>query len=216
MDTKIFRSMSYGVYIVTTLDGGRPVGCIANSIMQITSSPATVAVSINHDNYTNACMEREGRFAFHILGEQSDPSLIGRFGFQSGRDTDKFAGLDYETKDGLPIVKGVCGYVTCKIIQKMETSTHTVFLGEVTDAGRMDDVGRAMSYAYYHEVLKGKSPSKAPTYLPEEPAAAPEQKAPAASRYVCQVCGYVYEGETLPEGFTCPICHVGAERFTKQ
>ena len=80
MDTKVFRSMSYGVYVVGSMDGDRPVGCIANSIMQITSSPATVAVSLNHDNYTNGCVAKSGVFSFSILGQKSDPGLIGGFG----------------------------------------------------------------------------------------------------------------------------------------
>ena len=85
MNTNVFRNLSYGVYVVTTLDGSRPTGCVANSVMQITSSPATIAVSMNHDNYTNDCMKRAGVFAVSILSEKSDPSLIGQFGFQSGR-----------------------------------------------------------------------------------------------------------------------------------
>ena len=92
MNTKVLRSLSYGVYITTTMDGQRPTGCITNSVMQITSSPATVAVSVNHDNYTNGCIEKNGFFAVSILTVDSDASLIGRFGFQSGRDVDKFEG----------------------------------------------------------------------------------------------------------------------------
>ena len=98
MNTNVFRNLSYGVYVVTTLDGSRPTGCVANSVMQITSSPATIAVSMNHDNYTNDCMKRAGVFAVSILSEKSDPSLIGQFGFQSGRDTDKFAGVRLRLK----------------------------------------------------------------------------------------------------------------------
>ncbi len=96
MDTNIFTKMSYGVYIVSTMDGERPTGCIANSIMQITSSPATVAVSINHDNYTNGCIEKTGKFSYSILAEDSDTGLIGNFGFRSGKDVDKFQHVDYE------------------------------------------------------------------------------------------------------------------------
>jgi len=96
MDINIFRKMSYGVYIVSSLDGERPTGCIANSIMQITSSPATVAVSVNHDNYTNGCIEKTGKFAFSIMAKDSDAGLIGNFGFRSGKDVDKFEHVDYE------------------------------------------------------------------------------------------------------------------------
>ena len=94
MNMNIFRSMSYGVYIVSTMDGDRPTGCTANSIMQITSDPATVAASINHNNYTNSCIEKTGKFAFSILAEESDPSLIGNFGFRSGKDADSSARIE--------------------------------------------------------------------------------------------------------------------------
>ena len=158
MNKNVFRNLSYGVYIVSTLDGTRNTGCVANSIMQITSSPATVAVSMNHDNYTNSCIQNTGKFAVSILSEASGSSLIGRFGFQSGKDINKFDGTDFDVKEGLPIITDSCGYIVCKVINKMETSTHTVFLGEVIDG---DTIGNtpAMTYAYYHNVVKGKSPA---------------------------------------------------------
>lgn len=231
MNTNIFRSMSYGVYVVGTMDGDRPTGCVANSIMQITSSPATVAVSINHDNYTNKCIKESGKFSFSILSERSDASLIGTFGFQSGKDADKFQGVDHEIVSGCPVVKDSCGYVVCRVIDTMETATHTVFLGEVTDGDVYDSQSDPMTYAYYHKVVKGKSPKNAPTYLPEEEAgtkaagtagepvpagtADEDKKSEGKSRWVCQVCGYVYEGETLPEDYKCPICKQGADKFAR-
>lgn len=214
MNFDVFRDMSYGVYIVTTMDGERPTGCVANSIMQITSSPATIAVSMNHDNYTNRCIEQSGKFAFSILGEQSDSSLIGTFGFQSGKNVNKFDGIDFEIKEGMPVIKDSCGYVTCKVINKMETETHTVFLGEVIDGDVFEKAGTAMTYAYYHKVVKGKSPRNAPTYLPEEDKKEAKQNT-SASRYVCTVCGYIYEGDELPRDFICPICKQGADKFKK-
>ena len=217
MNTSVFRDMSYGVYVVSTMDGERPTGCIANSIMQITSSPATVAVSINHDNYTNGCIRNAGMFAFSILAENSDSGLIGRFGFQSGKDTDKFQDVDYEMAQGMTVVKNTCGYVVCKTVNQMETKTHTVFLGEVVEADIYEGMGDAMTYAYYHKVVKGKSTKNAPTYLPEEAG----EEAPGAEvvkgkeKYVCQVCGYIHEGGPLPEDFRCPVCGVGADKFNK-
>lgn len=208
MDHSIFRSMTYGVYITTSVDGGRPVGCITNSNTQITSSPATVSVSVNHGNYTNACIEKSGMFAYTILSVESDPSLIGRFGFASSRDTDKFGGLDVEWIEGVPAVKAGCGYVVCRVIGKMETSTHTVFLGEVVEAKALSPE-IAMSYSYYHQVIRGKSPKNAPTYIAEE-----EPKAEGAKkRYQCQICGHIYEGDALPEDYVCPLCRHGAQDF---
>lgn len=214
MNTNAFRNLSYGVYIISTLDGERPTGCVANSAMQITSSPATIAVSVNHDNYTNSCIQKTGKFAVSILSEESDATLIGTFGFQSGKEVNKFDGVQALEKEGISVVADACAYVVCKVIDKMETATHTVFLGEVIDADVLKKA-EPMTYAYYHKVVKGKSPKNAPTYLPEEK----EEKADDA-KWVCSICGYVYDGETpfeeLPEDFQCPICKQPKEKFVKQ
>lgn len=167
MDNKVFTKLSYGVYAVTTWDSGRPTGCIANSAMQITSNPATVAISINHNNYTNGCIDQSSKFAISVLKEQTDPLVIGTLGFFSGRDTNKFEKVSYELKDYMPVVTDACGYIVCNVINKMETETHTVFLGEVV-AGEVMSEEDPMTYAYYHKVIKGKSPKNAPTYQPEE------------------------------------------------
>jgi flavin reductase (DIM6/NTAB) family NADH-FMN oxidoreductase RutF/rubredoxin len=185
--------------------------------MQITSSPATIAVSINHDNFTNQCISDTGKFTISILSEGSDPGIIGNFGFQSGRTVNKYDATAYEMVNGLPVVSDACGYLVCEVIDKMETSTHTVFLGAVKDAEVLKG-GEAMTYAYYHKVVKGKSPKAAPTYLPEEDEkeTKPDGSAGAPTkRYVCQVCGYVYEGTHLPEDYKCPVCGVGADRFVE-
>ena len=208
-----FRNMSYGVYIVSTLDGERPTGCVANSAMQITSEPATIAVSINHDNYTNACIEKTGKFAISILTEQSDPGLIGTFGFQSGKDVNKFEGVEAVVQEGISVVADACSYLVCKVINKMETATHTVFLGEVIAADVLKDE-EAMTYAYYHKVVKGKSPKNAPTYIAEEEPVQKEEK------WVCGICGYEYRGEIpfeeVPEQFVCPDCKQPKSVFVKK
>lgn len=218
MNKNVFRNLSYGVYIVSTLDGTRNTGCVANSIMQITSSPATIAVSMNHDNYTNSCIQDSGKFAVSILSETSAPSLIGQFGFQSGKDVDKFDKVDFTIKEGLPVLNDSCGYIVCKVIDKMETSTHTVFLGEVIDGDTIES-SPAMTYAYYHNVVKGKSPKNAPTYIAEEDSSPKKEpsESTASSKWVCQICGYVYDGdvpfEELPDTYVCPICKQSKDKF---
>ena len=163
MDKTALFDLSYGVYVVTTWDKGTPKGCVANSAMQITSSPATIAVSINHDNYTHGCIEATGTFAINILSEDVSPLLIGTFGFRTGRDCNKFEEFEPVLKNYLPVLPQAMTYITCKVIDKMETATHTVFLGEVTDAGHLQE-GTPMTYAYYHKVIKGAAPKNAPTY----------------------------------------------------
>lgn len=215
INASAFYNLSYGVYVVSTLDGARPTGCIANSAMQITSSPATIAVSMNHDNYTNVCIEKTGKFAISVLTEQSDPGLIGKFGFQSGKNINKFDGVEAKVEEGISIVADACSYLVCKVINKMETTTHTVFLGEVIAADVLKDEP-AMTYAYYHKVIKGKSPKNAPTYIPEEK---PEEKVEAkeGGKWVCSVCGYEYAGmipfEEVPEEFVCPLCKQPKSKF---
>lgn len=215
MNTNIFRSMSYGVYVVSVMDKGRPTGCIANSIMQVTSTPATVAVSISHENYTNSCIDTAGVFAYSILSEESDPGIIGTFGFQSGKNVNKFDSIAYEVAEGVPVVKDSCGYVVCNVIDKMETATHTVFIGEVTEGKVYEGAPDVMTYAYYHKVVKGKSPKNAPTYLPDTEVTEDRdgKESSAAHRWVCRICGYVHEGEVLPGDFICPVCRQGADKF---
>ena len=210
MNMNVFNNLSYGVYIITTLDGDRPTGCTANCAMQITNMPSTIAISINHDNFTNQCIEKTGKFAISILSVNSDPKMIGTFGFQSGKEIDKFEHTEYELVDGIPVIKDSCGYIICNVINKMETDTHTVFLGEVILGEVFEGMGDPMTYAYYHSELKGKSSKNAPTYVPEE-----ENKKTSGTKYVCQVCKYVYEGDELPPDFICPICGKGADKFTK-
>ena len=166
MNTNAIYKLSYGVYVVSTWDNGRATGCTANSAMQITSKPATIAVSINHDNYTNKCIQESGRFAISILGEHTNPGVIGTFGFKSGRDCNKFEEVEQVVKSYMPVVADACAYIVCEVVDKWETETHTVFLGKVLDADLLkeDDV---MTYAYYHNVRKGKSPKNAPTYQGE-------------------------------------------------
>lgn len=163
MNKSAIFKLSYGVYVVTTWNNGKATGCTANSAMQITSDPATIAVSINHNNFTNECIKDTGVFAINILGESCDPMVIGNFGFKSGRDNNKFADYDALIKNYLPVVPKASAYITCKVVDTMETSTHTVFLGEVTDADVLNN-DEPMTYAYYHNVIKGKSPKNAPTY----------------------------------------------------
>lgn len=219
MSDIITQKLSYGVYVVTSLLNGTPQGCIANCAMQITSSPATLAVSINHDNFTNRCIKSTGKFAVSVLAVDSSSALIGTFGFKSGKDVDKFNGVDFRFEDGLPIINDSCGYIVCDVIDTWETDTHTVFLGKI---GKTETFGNReqMTYDYYHKVIKGTSPKHAPTYIPpeklaEKPLPVVEPTRSAKTKFVCTVCGYEYEGEELPEGFVCPLCGVGTEYFEK-
>lgn len=166
MNNNVFRNLSYGVYIVSCKINEKYTGCTVNSIMQITSEPATIALSVNHDNYTHFCINEEKEFAVSILSEESNPLSIGTFGFRSGRDFDKFGAIPYTVIDGLPVIKDACAYLICKLTDKIETKTHTLFLADVINGDFIDNK-TPMTYSYYHNVIKGKSPKTAPTYIKE-------------------------------------------------
>ena len=210
MDKKVLRNLSYGVYVVTSRDKDKNVGCIANSIMQVTSNPSVIAVSINHDNYTNKVIKENNKFGVSILKETTDVKIIGTFGYKSSRDNDKFDGINYKEISEIPVLENTCGYMVCKVIDTMETSTHTIFLGEVIEA---DDYSteNAMTYKYYHENLKGSSPKNAPTY--EETSTSQVDKESKKRKWRCSICGYIHEADELPDDFKCPICGVGKEYF---
>ncbi len=212
MNIKTAEKLSYGVYIVTAWIDGKPTGCVANCVMQVTAEPATFAVSINRDSFTNECIKKTGKFAVSILAETSAPSLIGTFGFKSGRDTDKFADIDYAVKAKMPVINDTCGYIVCDVIDTMETATHTVFLGDLKDADLFGDK-KPMTYEYYHKVIKGKAPKSAPTYVADDEPQSAEKK--PMRKFKCDICGYVYEGEELPSDYVCPICGVGPDMFTE-
>lgn len=217
MALNIKQKLSYGMYAVTSVANNKAQGCIANCAVQITSEPATFAVSINHDNYTNECIKNSGKFAISVLAVDCDPALIGLLGFKSGRDVDKFASIAYRTVLGLPVIADSIGYIVCEVIDTMETSTHTVFLGRLMESETLDD-REPMTYEYYHRVIKGSSPKNAPTYVSDnrqDQGASASERQQKKRRFVCTVCGYEYEGDELPDDIICPICGVGKELFTE-
>jgi len=229
MDPKAFYKLSYGLYIIASAKDGKFNGQIANTVFQISSQPATIAISINKQNLTHDFIESSGMFSITVLKKETSMQFIGKFGFKSGRDINKFEGVDYKTADGVPVIleNGVA-YLIAKVVNKVDVSTHTVFIGEVVDAEILSS-SEPMTYAYYHEVKKGKSPKTAPTYIENEKK---ENKDTAGGKkmkkYRCTVCGYIYDPEKgdpdnginpgtpfedLPDNWTCPVCGVTKEDF---
>ena len=206
MDNNVLKNLSYGVYIVSTACGGKSTGCVANSLMQITND--TIAVSINHNNFTNECINKSKKFVISILGVNCDENVIPVFGFQSGHDIDKFEGIKTIKVEGIDVIENSVGYIVCELVNKMETETHTVFLGKITN-GEVLHEQIPMTYAYYHAVKNGLSPKNAPTYI--------EEHAKSRVAYRCKICGYIYEGDISnePETYVCPICKKGKEFFEK-
>jgi flavin reductase (DIM6/NTAB) family NADH-FMN oxidoreductase RutF/rubredoxin len=206
------------------MDGDRPTGCIVNTVFQITSKNPIIAISINKGNYTYDVIKKTNAFSVSIISEETNPLVISMFGFSSGKDKNKFEEFDYEIVDNLPVLKeNTCGTMFCKVVSFTETPTHFVVLASVEKAFNGSDAN-PMTYKYYHEVIKGSAPKNAPSYVAPEILAeenAKESKPVKEEkplRYVCDVCGYVYEGDITkePDSFVCPICGVDKSHFKLQ
>ncbi len=229
VDSKAFRALSYGLYVVTSRDGGRLNGQIANPVVQVTSQPPQLAVALNKENLTHEFVAKSGVFAVSVLEEETPMSFIGLFGFKSGREANKLSQVSYQVGEtGAPLVTDhAVAVMEARVVKAIDVGTHTIFVGEVVGA-RVVKVGNPMTYAYYHRVKGGRSPKRAPTYQEE----APEGEIPFGGlKYICNVCGYIYDPakgdpdhgvspgtsfEALPEDWVCPVCGAGKESFSPQ
>lgn len=208
MDKNVLRNLSYGMYVIGSKDD-RYVGCIANTVVQITNNPISIAISINHNNYTNEIIKKTNKFSISILSEKSNPEIIGTFGYTSSKDVDKFKNFETNELEGIPVLTDSCGNIVCRVTNTIETSTHTIFLGEVIAMENFTD-DKPMTYSYYHNILKGKSSKNSPTYIEEE-----TETSEKLTIWKCNICGYETEMDELPDDYKCPICGQPKSAFTK-
>jgi rubredoxin/flavin reductase (DIM6/NTAB) family NADH-FMN oxidoreductase RutF len=237
--------VSYGLYVVSSMKDGRPNGQIANTVFQIAPEPPKIAVSINRLNLTWEYIKHSGIFTVSVLSTDAPMTFIGTFGFKSGRDINKFDKCKFKSgsETGAPIVLDyTLSFLEAKVVDSVDVGSHTVFIGEVVDCDMVAE-GEPMTYAYYHQIKKGKTPERAATYIKQEARtgepAAPQEKGKgsldseegAMKKYVCSVCGYIYDPEKgdpdsgvapgtsfedLPDDWVCPVCGVGKDQFNPQ
>jgi flavin reductase (DIM6/NTAB) family NADH-FMN oxidoreductase RutF len=165
------HKLSYGVYVVTSKKDGRLNGQIANTVFQVTSEPPTIAVSINRQNLTWEFIRASRVLAASVLCQETPLTFIGRFGFKSGRDIDKFQGISYKIGEtGAPVVlEHAVAYLEARVVNEVDVGTHTIFISEVVSAEVVTDEV-CMTYDYYHQIKGGKTPQAAATYLAEKKA----------------------------------------------
>jgi len=226
MNLKALYAISYGLYVIGSRKGDRLNGQIANTVIQVCSEPPTISVCINKGNLSHEFIKHSGAYTVSILSQDTPLSFIGSFGFKSGRDSDKFDGVNYRIgQTQAPIVlDNSLAYLEAKVINDVDVGTHTIFVGELVAAEVLRE-GEPMTYAYYHQVKRGTTPKTAPSYIKEQKAAAPK-----AAKYTCTVCGYVYDPEKgdpesgiapgtpfeqLPEDWVCPVCGAAKDEFEK-
>ena len=202
MNKKAMYKLSYGLFVLSTSLDGRDYGCIINTAAQVTSEPNRISIAVNKANYTHDMILRSERFNISILSEGASFAIFQRFGFQSGRTVDKFAGYDacVRSENGiLYVTEGTNGFISATVEQAIDLGSHTLFIASVDDMDVLSNVPSA-TYAYYQSSIKPR---------PEKPANG------GKTVWRCTVCGYVYEGEELPADFVCPLCKHPASDFEK-
>jgi len=206
--------ISYGLYIVSSGNKTKGNGFISNSVFQVTSEPARFAVCCNKNNFSADIIQNCGAFAVSILDVNASSSLFGTFGYKSGKDVDKMAGMNLKYGDTMvPIVLDDCiAFIECKVVQVVDVGTHLMFIGELVNAEVLDDTKEPLTYLYYRKVKKGVAPKNAPTYI-DKSKLETKPKDSLLKKYKCPTCGYIYDEEKeivkfkdLPDDWVCPAC----------
>lgn len=233
MNIEAFFKVTYGLFILGSKSkDGKLNGHINNTTMQVTSEPPRFTVTSNNDNLTTEYIKESGVFAVSILQQDTDINFMGPWGFQTGRDINKFSeNLNYKIgKTGAPVVLDNCvAYIECKVLNTIDVGTHLIFVGEVVDADILDNPQKPLTYTYYRDVIKGTSPKNAPTYVDKSKLKESKKtKEKSGQKYQCIICGYIYDPETgdpdsgiqpgtafenVPDDWQCPVCGVTKNDF---
>jgi flavin reductase (DIM6/NTAB) family NADH-FMN oxidoreductase RutF/rubredoxin len=229
MDPKALYKIGYGMYIVGSKKGDKINAQIANTVVQITSAPPTLAISINKKNLTWEYINESKVFSVSVLVQDTPLSFVGQFGFKSGRDINKFEGVKHKIgQTGSPVVlDNMVSYLEAKVIQSVDVGTHTIFIGEVVEGEVLSDKP-SLTYEYYRQVKQGTTPKTAPSYV--EVKKEVSQPASDMAKYKCKICGYIYDPavgdpdggikpgtafKDIPENWTCPVCGAQKSEFEK-
>ena len=197
MKETLFK-LTYGLFVLSARDGLKDNGCIINTVMQVTDTPLQIAVAVNKNNYTLEMIQKSGVFNISVLTESTPFSVFENFGFKSGKTEEKFSAFENKKRaanDIYYITDYTNAFISAKVVDTIDCGTHMMIIAEVTQALTLSDEP-SVTYDYYFKNIKPK----------------PEAK---KKGYVCKICGYVYEGDPLPEDFICPLCKHPASDFEK-
>ncbi|MEO0025182.1 MAG: rubredoxin [candidate division WOR-3 bacterium] len=232
VDQRALDKFTYGLYVIASRNGDRINGLVVNTVVQVALNPTLVSVTINKNSLTNEFIRKSGVLAISVLTQDTPLEFIGRFGFRSGREFDKFAGVNYELGiTGAPMLTDyTVAQIEARVRERIDCVTHDLFVAEVV-AARVIREAEPLTYSYYHLVKKGKTGKGAPTYREENKAQTKGKENEGSikmKRYVCSVCGYVYDPsvgdpengipagtpfENLPAEWVCPVCGATKDQF---
>jgi len=206
MKNDVLNYISYGMYVVGCNNNKKYGGCVINTFQQVTNN-GIISINVNKNNATNKTIEKTHKFSVSILSEEIDRNVIATFGYSSSKDTNKFENIEFEIVEEVPILKNnICGYLICEVIDIIDCNTHNMILAKIIRKEVKAANQTPMTYKFYHEVIKGKAPKSAPTYIEEEI---------NENEYICDICGYVHKKE-VPDDFICPICGADKTHFKKK
>lgn len=200
MDNSVLYKLTYGLFMLSTKSSQKANGCITNTCMQIASNPARIAISVLNTSLTCKMIKESNIFALSLLDETCIYDTIKYFGMQSGRDVDKFTGIDMPLDcNGIPYLAwSTCAVISARVIDSTDLGSHTLFIAEICDMKKLSD-NEPLTYSYYHEHIKPKPDKK--------------DDSKKIVKWRCKICNYYYEGEELPEDYICPLCAHGADDF---
>ncbi len=230
LDLESLFNLSYGMCIVSSKRDGKFNGCIVNTVFQLIPEPPMVAVSVNKQNLTHEYITDSKVFTVSILAEGTPLEFIGRFGFRTGRDIDKFQEVGYKLgMAGAPIVlDNTVAFIEVEVTDAIDVETHTLFIGRIIACETIDESKVPMTYMYYRDVKGGRTPRTAATYIEKKTKAKSEQETGKMKKYKCLMCGYIYNPaigdpdngiaagtafEDLPDDWVCPECGAGKDEF---
>lgn len=199
MNTNALFKIGYGLYVLTANEQGKDNGCIINTVMQVTSDPCQIAVCVNKNNYTCGMLQHTKKFNISVLAEGVSFDVFKNFGFQSGKNTDKFTNFSdvKRSPNGvLYITKDTNAFMSAYVQQEIDLGTHIMFIAQLVEAEVLSDKP-TVTYDFYQKNIK------------------PKPQITDKKGWRCKICGYIYEGENLPEDYICPICKHGAVDFEK-
>lgn len=212
MELAALNKLSYGIFVLTAKQGEKDNGCIINTVEQVTVEPNRILIAVNKQNYTHDMVVATGKFCVSTLSEEADFDLIKHFGFQSGRDVNKFANFSECQRDenGIYyITRGTNSYFSVEVQQTIDLGTHSLFIGEVKDMKLLNNSPSA-TYSYYHQNIKPQPSVITPKTVDS---GSPELEGQTIWR--CKICGYEYVGKEVPEDYICPVCKHPASDFER-
>ncbi len=227
VNLEAFFKISYGLYVVSSRLNDKLNGYISNAVFQVTAEPAQFAVCCSKNNYTAELINKSKILSISVLKKEASSQLISIFGYQSGKDIDKFANIKFKTgSTGTPILlEDTIAWFECRVVQTFDVGTHILFTTEIVDNDIIDKTGEPLTYAYYREERKGKAPKNAPTYISPESINTSESN---IDKYKCLICGYIFDPSIedkehgfpagtdfnkLGDDWRCPVCGTDKSSF---